>query len=653
MGDLRGLITDPEFEALALDQKREVLSRVDPQFNRLTAEQQAEFITRVRGPDAQRILRQGVAQGIDNLLDLGSVLPFVGKFFASARRNENERREDIAPRTTGQRLAQAAVTGVTESIPTLPLAALGPASGALRVGGRIGLDLLSGANSEVSRVVAEQLGAGPREQFAASLAGGFSPGALLGTAGAIGRRLPAQLGGRALRESKVRRTVGEIVGDRVSDRREAAEALRKEAAEQPFGTQATPTQTLETIAPDLAPLEVSAIRDVPGVGKRLSAVKRANKATLQEKFDALNPEGVVATAQETARENLEVLSGKVKQAFTGIGDVQGVDGSALTATVAELRTKFDEDILKKIASPLARIQKGEFQTTSLRRLENFEQALTQRIRVAVSSKRNVVAKALGDLKTSVASILDDVAEQGNSESILALRRAKDLRRLQGAVFENSSAMKFFMKTDNLEDGILRVVRSGDKQDLDRLRLAVGNDPEAIEGIRQVLRNFVFGPVGFDSFAKKPERVVSLLRSPQTRSIARAYDFFFGPGSAKTAARFAERLRQVQLGRSGNAAALAVKPGSGVAVAGDIIKDAATGSKLRAGALLLRRIGVNDPTGDEIRTMLATVLEDNLTMAALLDELPPQLESLWRRTVRAKINRDVFRASAGVSGGEEE
>lgn len=371
---------------------------------------------------------------------------------------------------------------------------------------------------------------------------------------------------------------------------------------------------------------VSSLPRAGRAGLRAFARSRGRQ-TLQERLVQAVPEDAV----EAGLGNRANLRSQVRQAYKGVGDVDGLDTSSLGDIVTQLRADFDPDSLP--LATLRRVEREFSDTVNLRKLVNFEQSIGQRIKVASRKGKDQTAAALARLREGVSSVLDSVSVTAgpDAESIRALQKAKSLRRLQGEVFDNSPRIRAFFEDADINRAFGAIVRSRDKRDLDRLVAAVGDD--GADGLRVLMRDHVFGP-DLEAFARGPR---SAIRALQNRRVRAAYDRLFEEGAADGALAVSKQLQRLPNGDFGSI-------DETMLTAWNAVRSGRWGE---AGQTFLRVIGFGQPTREQGIEFMQEALFNPKYAKGILGELPTELAQSWRREVATQFTRAAF----GVVGQE--
>ena len=614
-----------------------------------------------------------VAGGIGSLASTGSL----GSVSPPAPLAPGIREQTADPNalSTGSRLAATAGRGLGNAAPTLPLAALGggiPAlagRGAVARGlGKVGLEGLSSVTGAFGAEAGEKMGGMP-----GAILGGIAGGmAGAGGVGALARMSPTARG--TLRNARARRIVADLWRDAVDDPEEALERLRG-ARDGDLWGHATTSQILEPDVPRGGPvqnLEAKFAGKNAKLGARRTAIDRENVKVAQgladSQFLGVPPE---ATIQRYTKQ-LEDLDGLVETAYAGVKrhsqDITGIPPTKIKAALAlELESAGRELKDIRIDEPLMRIIEGYGDSMTFGELSRLRSRISRDMRVInkIIDPERAAEQAeryrfLTEIGSAVEDTFTEVAEQGGQEAIAALQSARRLRFLEGTIVRDPINKVFGqdMEVSRLMPNFMSFLRTARKpaESMHRLRMALGDDQEAWQGVRQMMADVVFTDkpgrgtsldlltTGIENegrlSAGGAKKVIERLRQHET-----VFDVVYGDGAARNAMDFMRRVRM--LGKAppfttGNLNDTADETMNAVL---SVRRSLSSGRLMEAGLGMVRAITKETPQTltDMNKMMIDTIIDPEMAR--------PIFEDLTRGELHDWARRFSRRSSlGGVRGG---
>jgi hypothetical protein len=607
--------------------------------------------------------------------------------------------------TTG-RMLDAAGAGIAE----LPLGLM--SGGASRLGpvARTGMELLSSVGGEVAAEAADMMGGGPIVQTGAALAGGLAPAGIVGVA----RRTPGAIGDAletlgavvspAMKSRAGRRLARVMARDMIQeeDIPAAIGKMREEAVKATMGgTEAMPAQALSDFGDEAIYVEEVLARDSPGL-RKASEVQRAwNVEQMIADYKAKWPDADPSEVGHYLTERLTRLGDEAAEARKGIGDVTGLPTDRVSDMYMDLTERNARTMRHQVPAKVHdEIGKRLEPTTTLNDLDDLSAFLTDAADEAMASGRKKGGALIGQIRDEITAIVDDTLSRATPEAqhIQALRRAKNLRRLQGELEDltrtrSKAEIKEFgltglgpdRKYKNVvaqafkdgrepEDAIRYIISKPDPaQSFSRLKYALGAESDAWNGVQHIVRDYVFGGSNkrVDAFATvlsdsiergKTGPIAAALRNlASSRKLRDALVVVFdSPNAPKNIRQFLRRTLKLSRGPVGTGT-LQFKTGSNLprnsrriarraqrAMNRDIVEDFSNGAVRAAASRLAVMLG-REQTAEEAVRLLDLAFRDNRTMIALFEELPAhKIEYLRGHVARLLPSRvgNLARAAAG-------
>lgn len=532
----------------------------------------------------------------------------------------------IVPReqlTGAEKLVESGVAGVVSAAPTAIMP--GGTIGAIvkRAIGEIG----RGVTGQIGSDLAEDLGAGPIVQFLAGIGGALAPSAV-GRGATHARRAVASAG------RKTQEVFHSAVGKNAD---EARRLLDAEAAK--VGTAPT-AAALEDVAPRIQSLERAVLKSTGEGGNDLSnaivRLRKANEVAIDERLASRFPTGPTGPAQDAFFRAREQLVRRVDDAYLAAGDLAGMPTAGVKAQakaiVAEavnsgLDNQLPRSALRKIA---------EFgDATNLNRLRGLRTELGEAATKAQRAGNNTRARYLLQLKESIDETLETVARESGAPEIGALRRAistaRDKFQLVGAAEKGSKAFgstRLFLEDENMRRGFQKYILNSKRptQEIGRLKLLIGDDPEAWQGLQGLMRDTVFDE---DLARLGKDAAKTLLKKHRS-----AFDALYGDGATKAALEFNDRVRQLRSGVTGTRFE-AIPAGSSIPglreIAGNaiVVANITRGDYFGALGNTIALVTRGHVAGaDEMNRLLAAALADPRVARGFLEPLGPQQFATW-------------------------
>lgn len=607
---------------------------------------------------------------------------------AMAARLGAARGRPIEPPQTGvEKLSQAAGAGIVE---TLPLSLLG--GGATRPG-LVAADLASGATGEMGRQMAEAGGAETAGQILFSLAGGLGPRTVLSASHRVARSAARLIPGMNVRAAENLAHQAFWADLNAADKTQRARALYllDQEINKPFGWRTT-EQILGDEFPVVSGRMAGAAKSggvsgstklrgqnfpvdmsVPAYRKRIEDLREYNaRATLDFGNQAF-PVGHSTAATQRWQSELAQIRAQVKAAYDGIGDIQGLstdklDAAALWVTGhagAEKANLLPKRQLRMIESyhPVDPDGNPLPPEVSFKQLQRLQSSIKNDIRIARRSGDRERAFYLTKLSDGVEATFADVAAAGGSSEVNALRRARDLRHMEGQLFNPKDPLNKVLggESEDIGAAFTAYMNTAPRPatDLKRLEATIGQDPQAWAGVKRLVRDHVFGDNFSVMFGTEPGST-ELVRSGTNAVIKNitkyreVIDTVYGPGSADNAMDFARRARDLATGESAKIqrfGAVRLDEPSDAAQAGTVA-EIATWNPVRAGiraaALAYGRL----PDTQEEANMILGLAAFNPEIAkGFLERLPAREAMAWKTKVTRALALEGVRGAAGTEMGE--
>lgn len=606
------------------------------------------------------------------------------------------------PESFGERALQAGAAGVVETLPTLPLLAvpgIGQATAAARAGKglsaagralggavpkaaqRAAFEATAASFGEIARSEAQNAGYGPTGQFILSLAAATVP---IAAARGVAVRIAPQVS-RGVRQRQAKRLAAEVLGEEIEDRKEAIVLLAQEADKPLFGNAST-SQVLNQRFPGVEGIA----RRVSRSGTAASDLRREVARSRFENAQAAREfaETSVATGGRPGAavtrfgEALDSIQTKVQRAYIKTGHLEIPMRKIKAASAATRLDALDitDDLLP---SKMMDLLDNAGETMDVQRLNKIRgRLLSMSRKLSKEGAEPQQVRYVDGLVASIDETLDEVAEIGGGEAILALRRANQIRRIEAERFGLTRQIKVAGRRKTIPNTLNRML-GGESEDLDKAfrkflnsdprtgealqqaKLTLGDNPEAWKGVGELMNRQVFGPdfdLIFDINNPAPFRgkEVAGLRRGQLqafknlRRFEKEYDVVFGPGAAANARQFLRRTQKLGSGVIGRADEFLLT-GSSVGDAGERMKNASVLSSMmrqdRVGAgvaawkLLTGRLPSSLTQADEL---LAKALADPATAKVFLEGLDANALLRWQRQADAALGNPL-RALGGTQG----
>lgn len=557
---------------------------------------------------------------------------------------------------TGQRVAASALEGLGGAAATLPFGMLGAAS-KFGAAGRAGIELLSGATASTASDVVGQMTDSEAAQFAASMLAGMAPGAAASAIRGAGR-----VGGAAIpgvRNRLARKLAAEQLGDRIANRAQAIEILRREVDAPLFGRAST-AQALDDLAPAVGGLEKQLAFN-PRVGgtlqREMSELHLSNARAARDLGESLfgvgSPEDAIADfAAKLAR-----VRAKVATAYARAGDLGGIPTRKVKAAAALVAQEAGDELASALPHRELRIIAGYGDEINLRRLDNLRKNLVEQATRAAREGKANRARVIGKVVDAIEETFDEVAEAGGGEKVRALRVAQQTRRLQAERFDPKSrrAGRNLLheilggEYENLPERFGKYLRGAKRpaEGLSRLRLTLGDNPEAWGGIKKLMRDEVFGEDFSRLFTESGEKLGKSGSALASLKRHRAsFEAVFGEGSARQAEELIRRAKRLGTGVVGRKAFDATTAsGKDVAetlrIHQGIVADL-SGNRYGSAAIRLYRMlkGHMPNTMEEADEVMAEALLNPGVAEGLLSELPPAAVAPWLQRAQRTTGRGI-------------
>ena len=578
----------------------------------------------------------------------------------------------VKPEGFLERATQSATRGVTESIPTLPLAAIPGLGGAMALGPRAvagsfarnaGIDLLSGFSGEVARGEAENAGFGTGGQIGASMLGA------LGTTGTLSRIAQTT---KPVRGRTARSLARQALGRNVNNRRQAIELLDEELNKKLFGAAST-DQVLQDRFPGVAGVMRRAARDSASADDlRLKAAELRQLSSLDavDKLGKKFPGGRPVDTSETYINQLARVQNKVTRAYKKTGNLAGVPTRKLKAGAAFIAQDAGDELDHLLPKRALKIIEGYGETTNLRSLQRLRRSLGASVRKAKRKGDRERLFFLNKLVDSVEQTFDEVAEEFGSVEINALRRARIIRAIEAERFDPSDPLNKVFGGELKRGEVVLPEDMGREfnrflgnsktpaQDLRRLRLTLGRNPRAWGGVQRLMRDRVFGE-DFELLFNVEGNNLTMSGANRAlknlRKNAESFDVVYGPDAAKNAENFIRRARQLSRGVVGTTGEFATT-GTGfkqgppvsleqIGIGADLARGDFKGAAFSAFRLAMGR---TPKTIEEADVLLSQAMVDPALAKAFLEELPAEAVDAWQRRARNFLAVPV-RSTAGAVG----
>lgn len=568
----------------------------------------------------------------------------------------------VEPEGFVERAVESGTAGAVETLPTLPAAffpgggllAAGPRAAAGTIARRAGADLASGVAGETARSVAEREGLGGVGQGVASMAGS------LGTTGIATRVGQAVLS--PVRNRTARSLARQALGREVRDRRRAIRLLQQEIDAPLFG-RATTDQVLQGTDPGVVGIMKRTARSgLAGsdLRRRAAEIREFNTLAAAEEGRRAFPVGSPSNTTRAYQDLLRRTKDKVSRAYRGIGDLDGIPTTKIKAAAAFVATDAGDELSNLLPKRALRIIEGYGDTVSLRSLQRLRRSVAASVRKAQRRGDSERIFYLNKLADSLESTFDEVAELGGAREINALRRARLIRSIEAERFDPRDPLNqvFDPQIEDMGRAFDKFLRT-DKaptESLRRLRLTMGDDPEAWGGVQRLMRDRVFGE-DFDLLlnvdADQLTRSGANRALKNLRKLSSEFDAVYGSGASRHAEDFIRRSRQLSKGVVGKVDEFAVtgsnvssQPASlqQVGVVADIARGDWTGAARRAFQMVSGRL---PKTIEEADVLLAQAMVDPHLARGFLEELPAEAVDLWQRRARNFLSTPARSAAGAV------
>lgn len=529
-----------------------------------------------------------------------------------------------------ERVMESAVAGGVSALPTAFLG--GPTTA--NIVRRALFEIGSGVTGQVSADIAEDVGAGALVQLGAGIVGGSLPAIGRGLVNRLSPTAKAAQSGRVVRE-----TFQTVVGEE-----QIPEARRVLAAEAGKVGQAPTASVLEDVAPRVKDLERSLLASGSEAATELSTkivrLRKLNEEAIQEALSGRFAAGRLGPAHTAFRQAQEELAQRTKNAYLAAGDLDGIPTNGLIARSRQIVSEALEDGLgEELPREMIRkVEKFNFVPTNLKRLRGLRSQLGEKIRLAQRAGKDNRARYLTQLRVAVDDTLETVARETGAEEVGALRRAisvaRDEFRLVGKEGRGAfGSTRLFTEVDDLQKGFKRFILGASRpsEEIGRLRLLIGDDPDAWLGIQGLARDAIFGE---DLSRLGTKNGATLLRRNRD-----AFDAIYGAGAADNALAFNDRVRQLRSGVTGTRFEV-VPPGSGVTdfsrfetnagILANIARGDWGGAFGNALATLFRSQRDRALRRSESLKLLAGALADSQIAQAFLEPLGPEAFTRWQR-----------------------
>lgn len=574
------------------------------------------------------------------------------------------------PTTPGGRLVQAAGAGVTESLPFAFLPGPGRA-----MAGAVMRDVSSGVAAEMARQVVAEAGGTPEAQQAISIGVGLTTAGGLGIAGrgasALGKRMSKPLA-KVAADKAVMRSLGKVV----DDPQLAKDLLDKELYTPLFG-RATPEQILQAKFPGVSGL-VTKDTLSPAMRSQIDDLKRSNAAAASDFLNRNLPAGRVTAAQQDYINKLERIDAKVKKAYGSVdGDIEGLPTTKLDAAAAWVRQDAGEELKDFLPSRQLKVIDGyerevgyiaadrklkelvgggsiKRRELSFKQLDRLDKSINNDRRMAQRAGNDQAVRYLNKLKDAVEGTYDDLARETGMEDVLALRRAKKIFSVKKGRFGEKDPLNQILGEEFEDTGkkFTTFLNNHPKPApiLERAMKTHGGNPEAVLGIKRLTRDYVFGE-GEETILKdgllSPAGADKALK--RLRHARSAFETVYGPGSAKNAEEFINRVKVLSSGKTAKVdrfspvdvpKELDLEQAANVGEVSYSIRRAA----MRTFKYLTGRLPNNQ---SEVEKLMGVFATDNHAARGFLEALPVDQVNHWKAHTLRAMAREGIRGTAGT------
>jgi hypothetical protein len=353
-------------------------------------------------------------------------------------------------------------------------------------------------------------------------------------------------------------------------------------------------------------------------------------------------------------ERAENLRNKVADAYADVGELTGIPTSRIKQ--AALDVAEDAGIEKKDLLPkrvLNIINKKYGDTVSLKAVNRLRSRIGADMALARRKGNREKVRFLAMLMDPIDKTLDDIAVATGTADVLALRRATQLRRAEGVLFDpKNRAAKAFLEMEDSRKAFNVVLNSNRPTEaIGKLRLVFTDTPEAWGGVQRLMRDEILGE-GLEALAtrggaKTARKVLARRR--------KAFEAVYGDGSAKHADQFLGRVEMMHRGVVGSPGQAAQQGSSNlkdmqspqflesISVVGNMVR----GNPLSAAWNAIRIATGRTPKSlTDLHAFIGRALIDPAFAKSLLESVPPREFPRWAANVQRWVARPV-RSAVGT------
>lgn len=363
---------------------------------------------------------------------------------------------------------------------------------------------------------------------------------------------------------------------------------------------------------------------------RSEQIRDTNLVALEEATDRLFRTSDPVDAQVAFRQRAEEAAAKLEEAFSGVGNVEGIPTARIKAAAQSIR---DETLGEVKAAGalfpwLRNIEKKVGNETDLKTLRRLRSQLSRTIREDLRGQNQKI-KWASDLIGEIDGTLDDVAQRSGTQEIESLRRALELAKDNAKQFGGGSvAARLFedFATEGLNEGFRRRVLNAPKpvEAFEQLRRSVGDNPQAQAGLNRLVRDEVLGNE-LQAFGT-PAGLSAAMRRLGKRRTGALWEAAFGPGSRENAQRFLRTMRD--LSRRGQLPTDTSIPNTG------IISSVMSANLSEAAFKAIRAVsGAAIPRPVDVRRLVTAAMNDPKLGRGFLEPLKRGDYDVWTRNLR--------------------